>query len=286
MQLGDYKRFFNAAGFVLSLASIFFVFSKLSAYSDAIQLSAVGVTGWLLIGGLGIAYGAADVLLALAWRRVLRHLGVVSPLRRALRIYGISQIAKYLPGNVFHFAGRQAMGMARGLPGVELLKSTAIELIVISLSGSLFSVITLPLFFSWFPGSVAFCGFISMALFTFYCFRRYFSTHLSVAFCLHTLFLIISGLIFWIISAFFFTMSGHVPLTWVYLTSAYVLAWLVGLVTPGAPAGIGIREMVLLWTLHGMLSEADLLMAVMLSRIVTVLGDVLFYFFALFTEHE
>jgi uncharacterized membrane protein YbhN (UPF0104 family) len=58
---------------------------------------------------------------------------------------------------------------------------------------------------------------------------------------------------------------------------AFVVAWLVGLVTPGAPAGVGVRELVLMALLKGLVPEDDLLMAVLLSRVVTVGGDGLFF---------
>lgn len=64
------------------------------------------------------------------------------------------------------------------------------------------------------------------------------------------------------------------------ICGAFIVAWLVGLVTPGAPAGIGVRELVLLGLLKGFASESDLLLAILLSRLITVGGDVLFFFFA------
>ncbi|MDB4543032.1 hypothetical protein N9241_02195, partial [bacterium] len=51
----------------------------------------------------------------------------------------------------------------------------------------------------------------------------------------------------------------------------------VGLITPGAPAGVGVRELVLITCLGGMAADEDVLSAVILSRLVTVLGDVLFF---------
>ena len=62
---------------------------------------------------------------------------------------------------------------------------------------------------------------------------------------------------------------------------AYVIAWLAGLVTPGAPAGIGVREIVMYALLHTLISQSDLLTAIVLARIVTVAGDLLFYLLAL-----
>ena len=62
---------------------------------------------------------------------------------------------------------------------------------------------------------------------------------------------------------------------------AYVLAWLAGLVTPGAPAGVGVRELVLLALLKGSVGQTELLLAVLLGRLVTVSGDVAFLGMAL-----
>jgi hypothetical protein len=65
--------------------------------------------------------------------------------------------------------------------------------------------------------------------------------------------------------------------TWLLIGGAYIIAWLAGFVTPGAPAGVGIREMVLLLLLKGYIVETDLLMAVLLGRLITVVGDFLFF---------
>jgi uncharacterized membrane protein YbhN (UPF0104 family) len=57
---------------------------------------------------------------------------------------------------------------------------------------------------------------------------------------------------------------------------AFVVAWIVGLVAPGAPAGVGVRELVLIVLLKGLVLEVELLMAVLLSTVVTVVSDRLF----------
>lgn len=73
---------------------------------------------------------------------------------------------------------------------------------------------------------------------------------------------------------------------WIPLSGVYVLAWLAGLVTPGAPAGVGVRELVLLFLLKGIVAEADLLLAVVLGRVVTVVGDFGFFVFGNLIRHE
>jgi hypothetical protein len=49
------------------------------------------------------------------------------------------------------------------------------------------------------------------------------------------------------------------------------------MITPGAPAGVGVRELVLLLLVKGMLTEPDLLVAVLTGRIVTVSGDFIYF---------
>jgi len=67
---------------------------------------------------------------------------------------------------------------------------------------------------------------------------------------------------------------------WLSFGGAYVLAWLAGFVTPGAPAGLGIRELVLLFLLQGLVGGPDLLLVILLGRVITVSGDLVFFILA------
>jgi uncharacterized membrane protein YbhN (UPF0104 family) len=51
------------------------------------------------------------------------------------------------------------------------------------------------------------------------------------------------------------------------------LAWIVGYVTPGAPAGIGLREAVLVLGLSPALGESEALALALLYRLVTTIAD-------------
>lgn len=102
---------------------------------------------------------------------------------------------------------------------------------------------------------------------------------LSVGYYL--VFLCISGGIFLIIAR---TISVDLFIDlgiFLIIGGAYVFAWLVGLITPSAPAGAGIREAELFLLLHQVLSQQSLLLAILLSREVTIMGDIYFYLFAL-----
>jgi hypothetical protein len=105
------------------------------------------------------------------------------------------------------------------------------------------------------------------------------------AFGWYVIFLAISGLLFVGLIALLVERPMTEGMHWLSLAGAYVLAWLAGLVTPGAPAGLGVRELVLLFILKGIVSEADLILAVLLGRLVTVVGDGMYFIMSIFISH-
>ena len=109
---------------------------------------------------------------------------------------------------------------------------------------------------------------------------RLFGLLVSKAFGSLLLLQAISGGIFVILLDVIARESQFSPQIWLLIGGSYIIAWLVGLVTPGAPAGAGVRELILLLLLKSIVKEADLLVAVALGRIITVLGDVLFFMMA------
>jgi uncharacterized membrane protein YbhN (UPF0104 family) len=110
--------------------------------------------------------------------------------------------------------------------------------------------------------------------------KRYVSKSIAQAFGYYIAFLTISGMLFVAVLALISSGLGVTTLQILTLCGAFVIAWLAGLLTPGAPAGVGVRELVLMLLLKDYIIESDLLLAVLLSRLVTVTGDVLYYLFS------
>lgn len=271
------KRTLHWGGSAAAIAGIIFVALRLHDYGAEIDFARFDLTAWSVVAVLALIYGLSNLMLALAWWNLLGQFGACTSRRWAVRAYGISQIAKYVPGNIFHLAGRQAMGMAAGLAGWPLAKSAVWELGLISVAGGLFGLLALPLLphMPVMAGAGIFAaalGIVALLL------KRYVGPPVARAFGWHAAFLALSGLLF-VGLIELLAESGSEGLLVLPVIGAYVLAWLAGLVTPGAPAGLGVRELVLLFLLNGVVGEADLLFAVVLGRVVTVCGDVLFFFF-------
>lgn len=270
------KKTLNLSGSIFAVFGVFYVGLRLRHYGTQLDFHTLSSMTWYVIIGLSMVYGAANLLLGSAWKYLLMSLGVSTTWRWTLKTYGVTQLAKYMPGNIFQFAGRQSIGLAAGLPGWPLAKSIIWEIGLLSLAGGLFGLLVLPLLYPDFSNHFSSLSFgiiiccISVLL------KWYFRTILIVrAFICDLFFLSVSGMIF--VCMIQLTSVDGWQALWLHLCGAYVIAWLVGLLTPGAPSGVGVREMVLLFLLSGVMREADLLMAVILSRVVTVLGDLVLF---------
>jgi uncharacterized membrane protein YbhN (UPF0104 family) len=261
-------------GAVLGVLGIFFVAARLHKYSDQISIDHFSPHEifWMVLA-VGV-YGAANILLALAWQKILAFFNTPVATPWAIRAYGVSQLAKYVPGNIFQFAGRQAVGMAAGLEARALLKSTFYELGLLAVVGACFGILALPLLLGWLHSGMALLLFISTVSAFSWGIQRFFSAQLAAAWGMHTLFLLVSGLIFWIILQ---NISHAAPVPVAGVVGAYVLAWLIGLVTPGAPAGVGVREAVLLFLLGAWVPPGQLVFTIVVGRMATVIGDLLFF---------
>jgi len=280
------KRWLHWVGGGLGVAGIVFIAIRLHQYSGELDFKKFGVSSWLALIGLIVVYACANYLLSIAWWYILGFLRVEVSRNWAVKIYGISQLAKYVPGNIFQFAGRQALGLAADVPGWVLAKSVFWELALISVAGAIFACLTVP---GVLPGlSVNIAGFVFLAIvfLTGLFIRRFWGASAVKAFVSHVLFLTVSGLVF-VGTLVVVADNGQttVQLAMLY-GGAYTVAWVGGLLTPGAPAGVGVREVVLLFLLGTVVGKADLLLAIVLNRVITVSGDGGFFVWASLKARE
>ena len=280
----------------------------------AVAIAAVGVILWRVVAlsadlapllsrddvltataACSILYGSSLFLLATGWATLARSKqpGGQVPLRGLVVAYGTSSIAKYLPGNIFHFAGRQALGGRLGLAQSSLAVASLLEAtlsivtalglaaLAILLAGSSQSAASL---LESLPRPVVWAVAPALALVVWFAFRSRKShpdagrtalpdrPSLTAAFLLAAAFFACSGAIA-ALMAHVLTEGGQ-PLYLVF--AAYLVSWVAGFVVPGAPGGIGIREGVLLALLGPVAGAQTTLALALLMRAVTTLGDAAF----------
>ena len=258
----------------------------------------------LLNPNVSIAVVLASVLIAvtvylsgIAYRETLKMLGAkdVNP-HEITDVYVSSNIAKYLPGNVMHFAGRNIIGVKYGLSNKQLLFATFFEVgLKVIVAMAMIAALALEPFLklidaadNWYVipviAAVAIVVIAALAV----VFIRFKDTVTIKALLQKTWIVIIIDAVVYALYALCFVMILYVlvdfesikPLIFM-LSGVYIISWLVGFITPGAPGGMGVREATLIILLGGLMNESDILLVGIVYRVATIIGDVLSFLFNL-----
>ncbi|MFT5484279.1 MAG: hypothetical protein ACI9GW_002942 [Halieaceae bacterium] len=238
-----------------------------------------------------LIYSIALGCLSVSWMLLLRNYqGERFSLVASHQSYARSQIAKYLPGNVFHYAGRYALSRAMGASDRAILSATVEELFgvatVFAVCGAAAASLGLPPGTQFFSLSLPVLSTVLAAAllvtrlllgFKFWRGLQMATLSLSLMRCwgLFSLFLLLSLCVFLLLTNQF--ISLHDLAQFSTITAAFCLSWLLGFLVPGAPGGIGVREAALLLLLQPLNLGAAAVVVVLQYRIVTSLGDLVFY---------
>ena len=301
---GGRRKIVRTAGNILMILALVFIVRRLWIYRESltetvnVTVIAVIVVSVFLCGGLILIQSHAYRILAGA------VCGTNIPADRAVRLYAKSNLYKYLPGNVFHFVGRNQIAEECSLSHADIAFATVLE-IMIQCGASVL------------PGLILSFGFVTDYLTDFLRGRELLLILLAAAFfalvaaaavlvkkkfsarwervkglisgrgrrdvlrviLLHVMIQLCNGTLFLVLLQ---SMGGAVPANLCgSVIGVYCFAWLVGFVTPGAPGGLGIREAMLTLFLGPLADPGLIAAAVLLNRIVTVFGDLAAYVFSL-----
>lgn len=261
---------------------------------------------WLISVG-GSAYSFSLLVIVLAWYYLLKNCGESSAtFSKCYFIYSKSQIAKYLPGNVFHYAGRHVLGRGECWSNNAMITALFLEtggLIVASLSIVSIGLIVNVNFLS--TNSYRFYKTILIILsgsgmllllmplvraklirvnfenkFLDSCKQIFFNIKCNkysvIVYMLYVLFFIFNGFLLYL--TFFLRFLDVFQLSQAfYFIGVLSLAWLIGFITPGAPGGLGVREAVMITALSQTLTKINSLELALLFRGFTITGDLFLY---------
>ncbi len=292
-------RYLAFVGNLLAIAAVAF-FLYLSYMDRQIFMQAqLNSTSILVVVLSVLAYMTAMFFGSLSWYILLRSVQEKVALVSVLAIYFVSQAAKYVPGNVAHHVGRVVMAKRYGIRTVNTLFTMFIETILIIGVASLLAIATLfdtgGIVFEGIPDSPRLLVLTSLVLFLLiapifghrafewgvnWWSRRKNTNCQSVPFpSLRAIwkslflgvctFLIIGMVMRFIIFGIFGIDLGDVFL----LSGVFAVAWVAGFIAPGAPAGLGIRELVLVAALTPLYGNEVAIGVSAILRLVTVLGD-------------
>lgn len=265
------RRLTHTVGLILACAGIGFVAWRLHDLGGLTRTFVWSPLRATVVISLVLISTAANMLLPLSWRLLLGERGVSVTRRWAVSIYGLSQLARYLPGNVLHYASRQALGVAGGVEAWSLARVAIIELALVAIAGSLCALLAIPLLLPGISSGVSALLFVGAGTFVTVAIRAFASSATALAYLGYLLY------VCWNAASFTFMLAMLVPLgeDALVLGGTYASAWLTGLMTPGAPAGMGVRESVSVALLGHRVDQNSLLLALLAARAVGIVADVM-----------
>ena len=223
-------------------------------------------------------------------------------------IYLKSNIAKYLPGNVIQYIGRNILGKKLEIGQKSIVMATVAELISLVCGNIIFALVMSLQNTKSVVGRlwteynlrksvsvITILGIVIGVICICYLFKSGYVRKMKdnitgdkikkvvrlfcIVFILYNIVFVVSALILFGIFYIFKADIGFAN-----VASANALSWLAGYIVPGAPGGIGIREVVLVWLLEAECLPELVMLSAVLLRVCVILGDFLSFLGAIFMD--
>lgn len=260
-------------------------------YWSQITDAAVDLDPWAVAAALGLGFTGTGFALV-AWRRMLAELGSPLPGPAAVRVFSLSQLGKYIPGSIWPFVAQIELGREHGVPRQ---RSAAALLLVIGVSivtACLTAALTLP-FAAGQAARAYWWGLVPapllLALLHPAALNRVLDRALKIVrrpalerplsgrgivavagWCAASW--IAFGTHVWVLAR---DLGGTGGALLPAAIGAYALAWTAGFLFVIAPAGAGVREVVLAAGLASSLAAGPVVLLVIASRLLLTVGDLL-----------
>lgn len=227
----------------------------------------------------------AKILLSASMYYIIKSIGKHLSFVKCLHIYNISQLGKYIPGNIWHFVGKAAAYSKEGFSAKNIKDALIIENLWLVSSAffygiSLLFILEYRFIKNLISNNIALIAFIILlAIFGYIISTRILKIDLwNILKNKETSIKII------LISFFVWTFLGFgfailiisYRLDLLYLSIAlYAFAYSMGFITPFAPAGIGIREGVLALALSQYLSIEIIIIVSAANRLIYFFAEII-----------
>lgn len=288
---------------VVFVATVYFC---VQFFTHARELASVSLSSVAAVfSGFGVVLVSLNTCIgALVWYLILRYSYRPLPFLGIVGVYFVSQFGKYLPGNVGHHVGRVVLARELGIPFGVAINGMMVEMLWALCVGSLLSYFSIDLIYgSWLGQSLFFESRFYLLAFALILFlmpwfyaallnfffpmfaNRFFDGEASpaprLAVAVFSIVLIFVG--FTSIGAALFLQAywvfGSIEITLMAAISVFAVAWIAGFLVPGAPAGLGVRESVMVLLLTPLIGGSAAVGVSLTLRLTTSVSDVLMFTF-------
>ena len=288
-RIKPYLRWFILGG------TLFFLLKTFKDRYAEISHITINSQSWLILAVALICTFWAHIWSGWVWTWILAIFQQSLGLFKGIRVYLITNIAKYLPGNVWHFYGRISAIRKRGGSMSAAALSVVLEplllvaaALLIAIASTLLGVVDAEFSFFILLGQI-----ITLAIVLLGIHPRILNpllhrlskskgdvevaqkvkltTYPLVPFLGEMGFVLFRGTGFLFTIMAFQTISlAQIPI----LLSVFSIAWLLGLVVPGAPGGVGVFEATAIALLpQNVFPQATVLLVVAFYRVISILAE-------------
>ena len=301
----DKSKIIKIIGNLLMCVSLVYIIVSFTKYDlDFSFLSNLNILFLVII--FIFTYSGMVFIMGYSWTRILRFLSRKQiSYSQCYPIYAKSGLGKYIPGNFMHYAARNIMGSNLGMSQLDIGISSVIEVSVICITAFIWSCLLAGTTFfsllSTYTGNISikvvalvFLLVVALTVLTVWIVRHK-NVHSFLNRCrelaninllkllfgnisIQTITFLIPGFILVVI------ISWNAPILisdFRLILAAFIVSWVIGFVVPGAPGGIGVREAVLTLMLQDICAKEAILIAVVIQRLISVLGDLSAYIISL-----
>jgi hypothetical protein len=296
-----FQRFQQLASLALVVLLAVLVGRYLSRQWDQIDQQMHTIQGpWLLLAGLGFVVGLGTLPVN-TWL-VLRCLGIALPIREVMRIFFLSQVAKYLPGSIWTLPSRAFFYTRRQVPGSKSIAAVIWEVVLMIAGAVLIAVLGSGKLAeeTFLPAAMLALGVLLVGMFVLSVVLKSarvrelgtrlplpervsanmlsFMTQLSPQrLGLMTLAYAFSWMV---IGLAFMTLAYAVQpdidaADWLSFAGLFAGAWVIGFLSFITPGGIGVRDGLLVWGLGAVLGDPLPFLVAVLARILWTIAEVI-----------
>ena len=278
--------------------TLFFLLKALKDNWLEVSAIRINITGWLILASATIVTLLAHIWAGWIWTWVLKELNQSVSVIEFIQVYLKTNIAKYLPGNVWHYYGRIMAAKNANISTniatlsvlLEPLLMLAAALIIIVLFGSQLVVSNLNF-------NLIILQFLALIIVLCILHPRFLNPAIQIldkwknkksnrenqlinSFIIqrYPVKPLLGELVFLGLraSGFILTMLALNSLTWAQiplLVGAFSCAWVLGLVVPGAPGGLGVFETTAMLLLQYHFPAAVVISAIALYRLISIIAE-------------
>ncbi len=284
-------------GWPLGLIAFIFILKIIAPQSSLILSNSSKLNVPLLLYGI-VCFVAYYFLRALVWCQILEKHGYKIPFREISYLWSMSEMKRYVPGNLWSILGRAISFSEKGISKKDITLFYIIEAEILCIAAAIVSLFSLPFliknFFPFIPRftvpitAIAVLGLVLGYIFNQYLFSKLKGKYIVVLkkifptispFHIFTLLSIATTDLFFFGLGYYFTLTSFTilhPQLILEFIGFFVLSLIIGYLSFLTPAGFGVREGILIAGLSKYTSLANAGILSLFSRLILIISEVIF----------